>query len=70
MTVQRFIYMEGLRLGEETALKLYLFYPEEQMPVCVYQGKVTNVNPTINYRLVSRRIPEYRSITQRLTGYC
>lgn len=46
------IHGKGLRLGEETALKLYLFYPEEQIPVCVYQGEVTNVNPTINYRLV------------------
>lgn len=46
------IHGKGLRLGEETALKLYLFYPEEQVPVCVYQGEVTNVNPTINYRLV------------------
>ena len=46
------IHGKGLRLGEETMLKLYLFYPEEQAPVCVYQGEVTNVNPTINYRLV------------------
>lgn len=46
------IHGKGLRLGEETALKLYLFYPEDMIPVCVYQGEVANVNPTINYRLV------------------
>lgn len=52
-------------MGEETALKLYLFYPEEQVPVCVYQGEVTNVNPTINYRLVytseDTGVPEHYS---------
>lgn len=59
------IHGKGLRLGEETALKLYLFYPEEQVPVCVYQGEVTNVNPTINYRLVytseDTGVPEHYS---------
>lgn len=59
------IHGKGLRLGDETALKLYLFYPEEQVPVCVYQGEVANVNPTINYRLVytseDTGVPEHYS---------
>ncbi len=46
------IHGKGFRLGEETALKLYLFYLEGTIPVCIYQGEVTNVNPAINYRLV------------------
>lgn len=51
------IHGKGLRLMDETVLKLYLFYMEntetgDGEPICIYQGELGNVNPAINYRLI------------------
>lgn len=45
------IHGKGLRLGNETSMKLYIFYVEQEAPVRIFQGTVTNINPAVNYRL-------------------
>lgn len=45
------IHGKGLRLGNEISMKLYIFYVEQEAPVRILQGTVTNINPAINYRL-------------------
>lgn len=45
------IHGKGLRLGNETSMKLYIFYVEQETPVRIFQGTITNINPAVNYRL-------------------
>lgn len=45
------IHGKGLQLGRETELRLYIFFVEEGEPVGVFQGMITNINPSVNYRL-------------------
>lgn len=45
------IHGKGLHLLSENKLELYIFFPEEDVPVGLRQGEITNINPSINYRL-------------------
>lgn len=45
------IHGKGLQLGNETSMKLYIFYVEREVPVRIFQGMITNINPAVNYRL-------------------
>ena len=45
------IHGKGFQLGRETELRLYIFIEEQGMPVGIFQGMITNINPAVNYRL-------------------
>lgn len=45
------IHGKGLRLGSETSMRLYIFYIEQEAPMRIFQGIITNINPAVNYRL-------------------
>lgn len=46
------IHGKGLQMGQETELLLYIFYMEQKIPVGILQGTITNINPSVNYRLI------------------
>lgn len=45
------IHGKGLRLEPENKLELYIFFPEDEVPVGLRQGEIVNINPSVNYRL-------------------
>ncbi|MDO4312608.1 MAG: DUF6128 domain-containing protein [Eubacteriales bacterium] len=46
------IHGKGLQMGKENELLLYIFYVERDVPVGILQGTITNINPSVNYRLI------------------
>lgn len=46
------IHGKGLQMGRETELTLYIFFMEQDTPVGIPQGVITNINPAVNYRLI------------------